>query len=302
LIVRRALLAIAIGAGCAVAPPAIHVTVTPSALAKLNAIGPADALLAGAGDIAQCGRQLDAARATAALLDELPNATIFTAGDNAYPHGTAHDFAACYDPTWGRFRARTFPSPGNHDGNDYFAYFANAHGRWYSYDRGAWHIVSLDSDAPFGARSPQGEWLERDLAANRKPCVAAYWHHPLFSSALHGWQPGDRGHRVGPIWATLLRHHADVVINGHDHDYERFAPQRADGTRDANGLREFVAGTGGAKQRGFVLPRPNSERRFNAYGVLVLTLHAGSYEWHFVGIDGKILDESAAPQPCHPKT
>ena len=297
---RTALLAIAVGAGCAVAPP-ISVAVTPSVLARLNATGANEALFAGAGDIAQCGAQLDAARATAALLVQLPNATVFTAGDNAYPRGTAHDFAACYDPTWGRFRARTFPSPGNHDGSDYFAYFPNAHGRWYSYDRGSWHIVSLDSDVPFDARSPQGRWLEQDLAASRKPCVAAYWHHPLFSSAAHGWQPGDRGHRVAPIWATLLRHHADVVINGHDHDYERFALQRADGTRDANGIREFVAGTGGARQRGFILPQPNSERRLNAYGVLVLTLHPGSYDWHFVGIDGKVLDQSKAPQPCHAK-
>ena len=300
MIARIALLAIAIGAGCAVAPP-IHVAASPGALSTLNAIGPDDALLAGAGDIAQCGVHLDAARATGALLDQLPNATIFTAGDNAYPRGTAHDFAACYDPAWGRFRARTYPSPGNHDGPQYLVYFPHAQGRWYSYDRGAWHIISLDSDVAFDARSPQGEWLERDLASTRKPCVAAYWHHPLFSSGAHGWQPGDRGHRTAPLWAVLLRHHADVVIGGHDHDYERFALQRADGTRDTGGIREFVAGTGGAKQRGFILPQPNSEKRINAYGVLVLTLHPDGYEWHFLGIDGKILDQSTAPQPCHAK-
>ena len=297
---RIALLAIAIGAGCAVAP-SIHVTTSAPVLAQLNAVAPGDALLAGAGDIAQCGDQLDAARATAALLDQLPNATIFTAGDNAYPRGSVHDFAACYDPTWGRFRARTFPSPGNHDGAHYLAYFPHAQGRWYSYDLGAWHIISLDSDVAVDAHSPQGAWLEHDLAANRKPCVAAYWHHPLFSSGAHGWQPGDRGHSVGPLWNALLRHGADVVINGHDHDYERFAPQRAGAEFNPNGVREFVAGTGGARQRGFIFPRANSEKRLNAYGILVLTLHPDSYEWHFVGIDGKILDESGAPQRCHPK-
>jgi hypothetical protein len=299
-IVRSAVLAIAIAAGCSVAPSS-HILPSEAPLPKLNAIGPGDALLAGAGDIAQCGEQLAAARATAALLDQLPNATIFTAGDNAYPRGTAHDFTACYDPTWGRFRARTFPSPGNHDGPHYFAYFPHAQGRWYSYDLGAWHIVSLDSDVPLDPHSPQSEWLEHDLAANRKPCVAAYWHHPLFSSAAHGWQPGDRGHLTRPLWAALLRHRADVVINGHDHDYERFAPQRADAAVDVNGVREFVAGTGGARQRGFLVPKRNSEKRINAYGVLVLTLHPDSYDWHFVGIDGRVLDESASPQKCHAK-
>ena len=294
---RVALLAIAIGAGCASVPNAVSPPATN--LPKLNAIGPDDVLLAGAGDIAECGVQLAAARATAALLDQLPNAVIFTAGDNAYPLGTPHDYTACYDPTWGRFRARTFPSPGNHDGPEYFHYFPNAKGHWYSYDRGAWHIVSLDSNAEVGPQSPQVEWLEHDLAANRQQCVAAYWHHPLFSSALHGWQPGDRGRSMGTLWTVLLRHHADVVINGHDHDYERFGPQRRDGIGEANGIREFVAGTGGAKLRGFVVRKRNSERRINTHGVLVLTLHPGSYEWHFVGIDGRILDESATPQKCH---
>jgi len=258
----------------------------------------------GAGDIADCA--LDGDGATAALIDGIPG-TVFTAGDNAYERGSAAEFRDCYDPTWGRFLARTKPAPGNHDHETkdlagYLGYFGTSaapHGTsWYSYDLGTWHIVVLDSSCGdvggCGRDSAQGRWLTADLAASNARCTLAIWHHPRFSSGVHG---DDR--EVAPFWQALYESGADVVINGHDHDYERFAPQDPAGHEDrARGLREFVIGTGGAALRGFDLNAPNSELRASvAHGVLRLVLHPTSYEWTFIPTTGGFGDSGSGP--CH---
>jgi hypothetical protein len=246
-------------------------------------------VLVGAADIASCGSTSD--QKTASLLDGI-RGTVFTAGDNAYPNGTAREFRACYAPTWGRHRGRTRPAPGNHDYHvrgaaGYFGYFgvrAGPPGRgWYAYSRGAWRIYSLNSNCDeiggCGIGSRQQRWLAADLAAHPRKCVLAYWHHPRFSSGMHGNQTEVQG-----LWQTLFRAGAEIVVNGHDHDYERFAPQDAMGRRDvARGIREFVVGTGGAGLRGFSNVKPNSEvRQARSAGVLKLVLGAGFYRWHFI--------------------
>jgi hypothetical protein len=171
----------------------------------------------------------------------------------------------------------------------YFAYFGVP--PYYSFDLGAWHLVSLDSEIDIGAASPQVQWLQRDLDATAKPCILAYWHHPRWSSGLHGAQPRDRGRLTGALWSALAAHHATLVLNGHDHDYERFAPR--------DGIREIVAGTGGAALRNFGEIVTGSEMRVaQQHGVLVLALHPHSYAWHFVGVDGRVYDASAHDEPC----
>jgi len=264
-----------------------------------------DPVLVGAGDIASCA--LDGDATTAALLDGIAG-TVFTAGDNAYEDGTADEFRACYDPTWGRHLGRTRPAPGNHDWETdgaagYLGYFGaratNAEGdTWYSYDLGAWHVVVLDSDCTAvdgcGAGSRQGDWLAADLASSDARCTIAIWHHPRFSSGTHGDDPV-----VDPFWRALHAAGADVVVNGHDHDYERFAPQDPDGRADpAAGMREFVVGTGGAALRAFGDPVANSLVRASvAHGVLSLTLHPGGYDWRFVSVADAFSDQGAAA--CH---
>jgi len=256
-------------------------------------VAPGDAQVVAAGDIADC-KVLGGARATAALVAAFPNATVLTLGDNAYPNGSANDFARCYDPTWGAFKARTRPSPGNHEGrtagsSGYFAYFGVP--PYYSFDLGGWHLVSIDSEIDIGATAPQIEWLKRDLDATTRPCILAYWHHPRWSSGLHGAQARDRGRLTGALWSVLAAHRATLLLNGHDHDYERFAPR--------DGVREIVAGTGGAALRKFDKVVAGSEVRVERqHGVLLLTLHPRSYEWRFVGVDGRIHDESRREEPC----
>lgn len=247
-------------------------------------------VLVGAGDIATCDS--DRAEATARLLDKI-GGTVFTAGDNVYGSGTEQQFSQCYHRSWGRHRARTRPSPGNHDyetdqAAPYFKYFgANAgpDGRgYYSYKLEAWHILSLNSNT--NARywgAAQEQWLIKELASNRSDCTLAYWHHPRFSSSsTHGSQAHMRR-----LFKILHSYGADIVIAGHDHVYERFAPQDADGRAEPNGIRQFVAGTGGAKFYEFGPTRANSEARNAAdHGVLKLTLHALSYDWEFVPVAG----------------
>jgi hypothetical protein len=267
----------------------------------------ADPVLVGAGDIAGCDTTGD--EATAKLLDGI-SGTVFTAGDNAYNSGTPTQFNNCYDPTWGRHKARTKPTPGNHEyltagASGYFGYFGSAAGDpskgYYSYDLGEWHIVALNSMCEkvggCGATSPMVSWLKQDLAANDdKACTLAYFHHPLFSSgSKHGNSP-----KMRPSWNALYAANAEVVLNGHDHDYERFAPQRPDGTLDnSRGIREFVVGTGGKSLRPFGTIKANSQvRNANTYGVLKLTLHPTSYEWKFVPEAGKTFTDSGVTT-CH---
>ena len=267
--------------------------------------GVADAVLVGAGDIADCALPGD--EATAKLLDGI-DGTVFAAGDTAYQSGSAAEFRDCYSPTWGRLLARTYPVPGNHEWRTkdlagYLGYFgtrAAPDGKtWYSFELGAWHVVMLDSECTkvggCAADSAQGRWLKADLAASSATCTVAIWHRPRWSSGLHG----DDG-AVAPLWQILYDAGADLVLSGHDHDYERFAPQDPSGHEDrTRGIREFVVGTGGAALRPF-RPRSaaNSELRIGGvYGVIKLTLKAGSYDWQFLPTEGVVSD--AGSGPCH---
>jgi len=267
---------------------------------------PAGAVLVGAGDIAGCD-DLDGASATAALIERTPG-TVFALGDLAYPDGSDQDFANCYHPTWGRFKNRTRPAPGNHEyhlrgASGYARYFGALAGDatkgYYSYDLGAWHILVLNSECAdaggCGPSSPQGQWIRQDLAAHPATCALAYFHKPLFSSGKHGNDPAMK-----PLWQAMYPAGVDVVLNGHDHNYERFAPQDPDGRADAaRGIRAFVVGTGGKSLRKLGNPKPNSEvRSAKAYGVLKLTLHASSYEWEFLAEAGKSFADRGSGT-CH---
>ena len=262
----------------------------------------APVVLVGAGDIADCSASGD--EATAALLDNI-SGTVFTAGDNAYPDGSATNFSQCYDPSWGRHKARTRPSPGNHDYHisgaaGYFGYFGSLAGPsntgYYSYDLGEWHIISLNSNISMSVGSAQEQWLRADLAASTKQCTIAYWHHPRFSSGLqHGSSTSSQ-----PLWQALYESGAEILISGHEHNYERFAPQDPTGVADATtGIREFVVGTGGASHYTTFSPIPNSEvRNGTTWGVLKLTLDAGTYSWQFIPIAGQTFTD-AGSGTCH---
>lgn len=253
----------------------------------------------GAGDIGLCGSP--GPELTARLLDTI-GGTVFTLGDNAYFSGTARNFRDCYDPHWGRHRGRTRPAPGNHEYESpgaapYFEYFGLNAGPpglgYYSFELGAWHAIALNSNISTGSNSPQGQWLRADLAASRSTCTIAYWHHPLFSSGRNG----DSAH-MRDFWRLLYDAGTEIVLAGHDHDYERFAPQDADGRPDPRrGIRQFVAGTGGATLYPFANTHANSEARLSGpFGVLKLTLQGDGYQWEFVSPSG-VSDTGAGS--CH---
>jgi hypothetical protein len=256
-----------------------------------------------AGDIANC-KILVGAVATGRLLDQAPSATILTLGDNAYESGTANEFAQCFGPTWGRNKDRIRPVLGNHDirtknGGPFYEYFgerAGPKGRgYYSFEIGSWHVIAMNSAIDTGPKSKQLEWLTEDLAAHPSDCILAYWHIPLFSSGPHGPSP-----QMIPAWKALLAARADVVLNGHDHDYERFAPQDEFGKATPLGIREFVVGTGGGGVYDFVKTSLNSEVRSNAsYGVIKLTLKPGAYDWEFLPATGTFTDKGSGS--CTPK-
>jgi len=258
-----------------------------------------------AGDIASCGSSGD--EATAALLDSLPG-TVLTLGDHVYENGTSAEFASCYQPSWGRHKARTHPAPGNHEYQSsaaapYFAYFGSAAGEpakgYYSFELGAWHIIALNSNcSAIGgcqAGSPQERWLRADLAAHPSACTLAYFHHPRFSSGEHGDHTS-----MQPFWQALYEANADVVLSGHDHDYERFAPQDPRGQADVQrGLREFVVGTGGRSHYPIGAAHANSEVRNNdTFGVLELRLGAAGYSWRFVPVAGQSFTDTGSAS-CH---
>ena len=246
------------------------------------------AVVLAAGDIGQCSSPGD--EAVAALLDHR-SGEILALGDEAYPSGRTADFANCYGSSWGRHKARTHPVPGNHDvasasGDAYYGYFGAAAGRrgegWYSWDLGGWHLVALNSNCAAaggcGAGSAQERWLRADLAAHPSACTLAYWHHPRFSSGGHGSSTA-----TAALWQALDDAGADVVLAGHDHDYERLAPVDPAGGREDGGMRSFVVGTGGAFPTPFRTPLATSESRATlAWGVLQLTLRQSSYEWRFL--------------------
>ncbi len=265
------------------------------------AVQTSDPVFVGAGDITNCRRDGD--DATAKLLDGIEG-TVFTLGDNAYPDGTLDQYKNCYDPTWGRHKSRTMPAPGNHDyhttgAEGYFSYFGAAASPseagctsdckgYYSYDLGAWHIIVINSEIDISAGSPQEQWLRTDLETHPAACTLAYWHEPRFNSGKHG-----NAKSTGPLWQALYEYHADVVLNGHDHNYQRFALQNPQGQADPEGIREFVVGTGGAGLYGFTTNQPNTEIRDNSTtGVLKLTLHDTSYDWEFIPVPGGTFTDS----------
>jgi hypothetical protein len=264
------------------------------------------AILVGAGDIADC-KDLAGAEATAKLLVQI-SGTVMAVGDLAYPDGSKENFV-CYDKTWGRAKSRTRPAPGNHEfhaagATPYFEYFGAAAGDpktgYYSYDLGSWHIIVLNSECKdvggCEAGSPQERWLRADLAAHPVACTLAYWHKPLFSSgSAHG-----NDLTVKPLFRALYEANADIVVSGHDHDYERFAPQTPDGAADdKRGIREFIVGTGGKNHRPFGSPKPNSELRDStAFGVLKLTLKPSAYDWQFIPEAGKSFTDTGSGT-CH---
>jgi hypothetical protein len=258
-------------------------------------------VLVGAGNSTRCDLTND--EQTAVLLDGIPG-TVFTTGDNVRASGSLTDFQTCYDPTWGRQKARTRPTPGDLDyqtagAAGYFSYFGAAAGTsgqgYYSYDLGSWHIIAMNSNISMAVGSAQEVWLKADLAATTKPCILAYWHHPRFSSYSTAVRP-----EVKPLWDALFAAHADVVLNGHYRLYERFGPQTPDEVRnDATGIRQFTVGTGGHGVEPFGTPRPNSEvRESGTYGVLKLTLRPAGYDWQFVPIAGQTFTDSGTTV-CH---
>ncbi len=267
----------------------------------------------GAGDIGECSKVHSSK--TAAVVAATPG-TVFTLGDNAYPSGTLSDFTntsggvGCWASTWGQFKKRIHPTPGNHEfqeyshdstGDGYFGYFGvAAHTQPigdYSYDVGAWHIIVLNSS--FLESEPAGRalniqtqlaWLSADLAAHPATCTLAMWHHPHFSAGVVHSDPAET-QATKPFWDTLYAHGADVILSGHEHNYQRFAPQTPDGTADlTNGIRQFVAGTGGGGYDTLANPitQPNTEASTTEHGVLKLTLSPGSYHWEFIPTSGPL--------------
>jgi hypothetical protein len=278
------------------------------------------AILIGVGDIAACDSRGD--ELTAAIVDSVLKAdsvanvenVVFTLGDNAYPDGSAQDFARCFTPSWGdpakRIMRSIRPSPGNHehltyDAAPYYEYFGENAGSpskgYYSYDIGEWHAVALNSEIVVNGlfseadRAAQLEWLAEDLKANAKKCAVAYWHHPRFSS---GWHGSDR--RLVSFWEVLYDAGVDLILSGHDHHYERFHPQTPAGVPDsARGIVQILAGTGGGEVRGLRDPlTPHSAARVQGhFGVLKLTLGAEEWRSAFLATNGGVYDASGGK--CH---
>jgi hypothetical protein len=260
----------------------------------------ADEVFVGAGDVGDCAT--GGSERTVRLLDRTPG-TVFMLGDGAHPQGARDTYADCYDPTWGRHLSRTRPVPGNHDYDlpespGFFEYFAGQIGEggrtYYDFQLGAWRIYALDSNIGAGSSSNQYQWLSTTLAQDSGSCALAYWHHPIRSSARNGDQD-----QMLDVWRLLAEHGADVVLSGHDHVYERFAPMNKELDYDPRGMRLFVAGTGGARHYTFRDPRPLSEVRIEeTWGVLKLTLSNDGYTWEFIPSAGSAGSDSGSDE-CH---
>jgi hypothetical protein len=266
---------------------------------------PTPVVLLAAGDIANCENDFD--EFTARVLDQEPG-LIAALGDTVYQTGSDQNYAECYAPTWGRHKDRTRPAVGNHEyqtegAAGYFNYFGAAAGErgkgWYSYDYGAWHVVVLNSncedEVSCQAESEQAQWLRADLAAHPARCTLAYWHHARFTSFEFKMDG-----RSAVFWQILYAAGADLVLNGHDHAFERYAPQTPDGALDpARGIRQITVWTGGRSLYPVENLWPNVEVRHNStYGVLKLTLHAAAYEWEFIGAEGPPFADSGRTD-CH---
>jgi acid phosphatase type 7 len=269
------------------------------------------AVLVGAGDVVGC-RDPQGALATARLIEKIPG-TVFVLGDLVYDATTLSQFQRCYGAAWGRFKDRTRPAVGNHEylehsATPYFQYWgaqAGSAGKgYYSYELGSWHVVVLNTncDAPglggCAAGSPQEIWLRQDLREHHDACIVAYGHHALFSSGIFRTHAVHR--ELKPLWEDLYAAHADLILAGHEHSYERFAPQDPDGRADPqHGIREIVVGTGGRSHGLLGLALPNSEmQNAGTYGVLKLTLSPQGYTWEFVPEEGKTFHDSGVGV-CH---
>ena len=282
-----------------------------------------DPILIGAGDIIDgLNLNLSGGMATGALIDAYPSAMVFADGDLPHNNGTDSDYAMAYAPAWGRFRGRTLPVIGNHEyyalnAAGIFSYFGTtllgdpAKG-YYSTNLGAWHIIVLNSNCSSvggcDSGSPQEQWLANDLATHsltQFPCTLALWHHPYYTSVASG-QGVTPDLEMQPIWQDLYNSnstsntHVQLVINGHAHNYERFAPQDANGSLNtAHGVVEIVAGTGGASHMSIGSLASNSlVQNGTTFGVLKLTLHASSYDFQFIPIAGQSFTDSGT-QTCH---
>jgi hypothetical protein len=273
---------------------------TQSYTVTVAAAPPAATVLA-AGDIAGCDTSGDTQ--TAALLAANPSATILPLGDLAYQSGTAAEFANCYQSTWGAHKDRTRPAPGNHEyvstnADPYFGYFGALAGPltpagsrgYYSFDLGAWHIVSLNSEQDTGAGGQQLAWLTNDLASTTKQCVLAYWHKPRFTAGNY-----TDFTQYTPFWNALYASGAEIVLNGHDHNYQRYRPMNPNGLSDpGNGIREFVVGTGGRSNYQLQTDARREAAGTGFFGVLRLTLRAGGYDWTFLPVAGQTYSDSGS--------
>jgi len=264
---------------------------------------PQTVVMIGAGDIGDCSALADAgihARDTARMMDTTTADAIFTAGDNAYPLGSSDDFT-CYENTWGRFKSKTFPVPGNHEyyqpgALPYFQYFGARAGEggfrtgYYSFNLGNWHIVALNSPLQASGGFDQIMWLKDDLQNSSAKCTMAIWHYPVFTSGPSNGSPESRVMREA--WQVLFDGGADLIVNGHDHLYERFAPQSPDGRRnDATGITQIIAGTGGAPLYQFSGRIANSDAQMRSYGLLKLTLQPTSFDSVFLPVAGAPFDQ-----------
>jgi 3',5'-cyclic AMP phosphodiesterase CpdA len=264
-----------------------------------TAASAAEVLAYAAGDVAQCGEapaEKSVAARTAKMIPD--NAVVFVVGDTAYPHATRATLQACYAPTWGKFLSRTYAVPGNHDyvsdsAADFLGYFGarTPHETWFRAQVGDWWVIGLDSNLSHEKLAEQQAWLDGQLheIEGDGRCVLAMWHHPLFSTGLHH---GD-GNRMRPAWAALDRAGADLVLNGHEHFYESYGPRDAEGHDLAVGLREIIAGTGGAQLRDLSLAS-GYKTYARVYGVLELHLQKDRYEYAFRTLEGKVRDSGSA--------
>ncbi len=248
-------------------------------------------------------------KAVAEVIETVNPVAVLSLGDLQYEDGKLWKFQESYDPSWGRFKSITYPAVGNHEyltsgAKGYFDYFGSRAGDsskgYYSYDKGEWHLIALNSNCGklgrggCSADGDQEQWLRNDLANNSSKCILAYAHHPRFSSGIHG-----NNSNLEDLWKALYEYNADLFLSGHDHNYERFAPQTPSGQLDnSRGIRQLVVGTGGKSVRSLKDTKPNSELRDNNHhGALKLTLHPQSYDWEFISDTGTIIDSGS--DNCH---